>query len=120
MGLFLHVSGSYRHTWVNQMAEDLSMVGRDRFNSMGIGAMVGWQNLFSPRPWTTAKRINLAYGAMVGLEYNRHFGEDYEADRFIQNWYDFPFGWKPDFLNGFRFYLGVEIGFAMLQRSLRW
>lgn len=120
IGLYINVMGIYRHTWINQLNTDLSLNVRERFHSIGLGAMVGWQNLFSPRKWTSPKHVNMTYGFMAGLEYFRNFGPEYDVDRFVQNWYEYPFTWKPDFLNGFRLYLGIELGIAFKQRNRHW
>ena len=113
MGLYFQAQAAYRRMWVNQLDENLSLATRDKFNMWGIGATVGWQNLYGAKD-------NIAYGALIGLEYFRGFGPNYDSDRYVQNWYEFPFSWKPDFLDGFRLYLGIEIGFAFKQKNLHW
>lgn len=112
-GLFLLPMAAYRFNRVNQFDEGLSIVAREHFHSLGIGFAVGWQNLFGPKE-------NFAYGILGGMEYYRQFGSDYDVEKYVQNWYEFPFSWKPDFFNGFRLYLGVELGFAFRQKHLHW
>lgn len=113
MGLFLQAQAAYRRMWVNNLDEGLSVVSRNKFNMWGLGATVGWQNLYGAKD-------NIAYGFLAGLEYFRGFGKNYNQDDIVQNWYEFPFPWKPDFLDGFRLYLGIELGFAFKQKNLHW
>ena len=113
MGLYIQAQAAYRRMWVNNMDERLQLQSRDKFNMWGIGAAIGWQNLYGAKN-------NIAYGALAGLEYFRGFGPNYNSENIVQNWYEFPFSWKPDFLDGFRLYLGIEIGFAFKQKNLHW
>lgn len=112
-GLFIQPMAAYKLNRTVLFDDGLNTVSRDFYNSVGVGFTVGWQNLFGPKD-------NFAYGIMGGMEYYRHFGQGYHPDRYVENWYNFPFPWKPEFLNGFRLYIGVELGFAFLQKHLHW
>ncbi len=112
-GPFLQAQAAYRRMWVNQYNEGLSFLNRDKFNMWGLGATIGWQNLYGAKD-------NIVYGGLIGLEYFRGFGQNYVQDSIVQNWYEFPFSWKPDFLDGFRLYIGIELGFAFKQKRLHW
>lgn len=117
-GLFFQGMAGYRHTWVNNLDSDLNKVSQGRYGSLGLGAVVGYQKQYGPG---FVNRKLFAYGIMGGLEYYRNF---YPADGVMnndlvtRNWYQFPF--FPDFLQGFRVYIGVEVGFAFLQKRLHW
>ena len=112
-GLYLNGMAGYRYTWVNQYNDGLTFVARDRYHSLGVGFTVGWQELYG-------RKDVFAYGLHIGMEYYSSFGNNYDADNYVQNWYEFPFRWKPDVLYGFRLFIGVELGFAFLQKNLHW
>lgn len=112
-GLFIQPMAAYKFNRVQQLSEGLAIDSVDNFHSLGVGFTVGWQNLFGPKE-------NFAYGIMGGMEYYRHFGPDYSADKYVENWYELPFSWKPALLNGFRVYIGIELGFAFRQKNLHW
>jgi hypothetical protein len=117
-GLFFQGMICYRHTWVNNLDVDLNLVSKGRYGSVGLGAVVGYQKQYGPG---FVNRKLFAYGIMGGLEYYRDaFPSNGVMNKSLvtQNWYEFPF--FPDFLQGFRVYLGVEVGFAFLQRRLHW
>lgn len=113
MGLYGQAHAGYRWVWMQQMDEGLSVTSRNRYHLGGIGAAIGWQNLYGAKD-------NLAYGIVGGLEYLRGFGGGFDSLDVVQRWYEFPFSWKPDILDGFRLYLGIELGFAFKQKRLHW
>ena len=112
-GLFIQPMAIYKYNRVNHLSSGLEIVEKEQFHSLGVGFTVGWQNLFGPKE-------NFAYGVIGGMEYYRQFGRMFEADEYVENWYQLPFAWKPEFLNGFRVYLGIELGFAFRQKHLHW
>ncbi len=104
-GLYVSGMAGYRYNWVNIYSTELAFVQRDRFHSVGVGGTVGWQELYG-------RKDNLAYGAHVGLEYYRNYGSRYRQGEYVRNWYEFA--------GGFRLFIGVELGFAFLQKRLHW
>lgn len=117
-GFFFQAMISGRQTWVNNYNDDLQFVSRGSYTSLGLGAVVGYQKLYGPG---FVPRKNFAYGIIGGLEYERHIfpaNGVLSKDMLVRNWYQFPF--FPHFLHGFRVYLGVEVGFAFLQKRLHW
>jgi|GEM_PF-2341833 hypothetical protein len=116
-GLFVQGILGYRHTWLQNFNDNLDLVSRHRYYNLGFGGMVGYQKLYGPG---FVPRKNFAYGVMAGFEFMPYdfYQNNLDASGIARAWYQFPF-FPPEF-SQFRFYLGVELGFAFLQRRLHW
>jgi hypothetical protein len=116
-GFFVHAMVGVRNIWVHNQSEALQVTSKTSYFQAGIGGMVGYQWLYGPKK-------NFVYGFIGGFEYypepftRFRKNSDYEMYDVVQNWYDFPFLGKT--LAGLRLYLGIEIGFAFLQKDLHW
>lgn len=114
-GFFVQAMAGYRHTWVNNLNNELQIDYKTRFHQVGFGGTVGYQWLYGPKK-------NFAYGFMGGFEYYASMfpkEDGFTIEDVTQNWFDFPF-LGPSTLRGLRFYLGIELGFAFLQKHLHW
>lgn len=114
-GFYINPSAGYRLTFIQYMSPELLITDRAIMHSPNVGFMVGHQWLYGPR------MRNFAYGVTGGLEYFFNFRPREFRDRDLpESWFQLPFSWKPQFLDGFRVYLGVEVGFAFRQKRLHW
>lgn len=114
-GFFVQAMAGWRNLWVHNYSPELQITSKVSYWQMGFGGTVGYQWLYGPKK-------NFAYGFMGGLEYYMLDNIDRRGaiDRanIVQNWYDFPFFGQA--LQGLRVYLGIELGFAFLQKHLHW
>lgn len=114
-GFFLHAHAGYRLTFIRYLSDNLEITDKTMMHSPSLGFNVGHQWLYGPR------MKNFAFGVMGGLEYFFNFRKTGFRDRDLpESWFQLPFSWKPDILDGFRVYLGFEIGFAFRQRDRHW
>lgn len=114
-GFFLHAHAGYRLTFIQYMDDNLLITGRTMMHSPSLGFNIGHQWLYGPR------MRNFAYGFMGGLECFFNFrSSEFRSRDLPEGWYQLPFSWKPRFLDGFRVYLGFEVGFAFKQKRLHW
>jgi len=117
-GFYLHGGFGLRHLWFRTYGEDLSLDQKTVIYMAGLNAMIGYQRLYGPRKVKPRAFPNFAYGAMLGLEWYQPIGSDEVADLRQNNWYQLSSG--LGFLNGFRLYFGIELGFAFKQKRLHW
>lgn len=116
-GFFVQAMVGVRNIWVHNMSDRLQITTKTSYFQPGIGGTVGYQWLYGPKK-------NFAYGFMGGFEYypapftKFRKDSDYDMSQVVQNWYDFPF--LGSALTGLRLYLGIEVGFAFLQKNLHW
>jgi hypothetical protein len=114
-GIFLHASAGYRLTRIQYYDSELLITDKTFMHSPSLGFNIGRQWLYGPR------MRNFAYGFMGGLEYFFNFRQSEFRNRDLpESWFQLPFSWKPQFLDGFRIYLGIEVGFAFKQKHLHW
>lgn len=115
VGLYLQAGTAYRFMHLSYVNDNLDIGVKTHFHQAGIFGAIGKQ-------WTWgAWNKDLCFGGMVGMEYLLHFfPQGYTYDDTIENWYQFPFSWKPQFLNGFRLYIGLEVGFALREKHRHW
>jgi hypothetical protein len=115
MGFFLQAHGGLKHTWLVNYDDNLQISSQTRYWQMGFGATVGYQ-------WLTGPKDNFVYGFIGGLEYYPKMifkqNSPTDASAVLRNWYDLPF--IGDNYTGLKVYLGIELGFAFLQRDLHW
>lgn len=116
-GFFLHVMGGYRLSWVQNLNNNLIFTDKTHFHEIGAGAMIGYQWLYGPK-----HKNNFVYGFMGGFEYYplAFYQDGYGPGDFAKRWYELHFLGNDHFLNGFRIYLGIEVGFAFRQKRLHW
>ena len=114
-GFFAQAHLGLRHTWLVNYTDDLQIDNKTRYFQGGIGAAVGYQ-------WLTGPKDNFTYGFIGGVEFYPllEFKKTSQVDveELTRNWYDIPF--IGDRYHGFRVYLGIEVGFAFLQKNLHW
>lgn len=114
-GLFFQPHAGYRMMFVSNYGPHNEIASRAVVHMPGVGFTGGYQ-------WLYGRKKNLAYGFTLGLEYlafiPHRAGITYDDTK--ENWYQFPFAWKPSFMNGIRLYLGIELGFAFRQLDLHW
>ena len=114
-GFFAQAHLGMRYTWLVNYSDNLQIDNKTRFFLGGLGGTVGYQ-------WLTGPKDNFVYGFMCGVEYNPilKFKQTSEVgpEALVRNWYDIPF--LGDNYHGFRVYLGLEFGFAFLQKDLHW
>ena len=118
VGLFLQGGLHYRFMHLKTIDPLTLDVGpKTGYHQAGPWAAIG-------RQWTWgAWNRDLCFSGMAGMEYLFHAfpaGKGFTYEDTHENWYQFPFSWKPDFLNGFRLYVGIEVGFAMREKHLHW
>jgi hypothetical protein len=115
VGLYLQAGPAYRYMHLSYVNDNLDIGDKTHFHQAGLFGAIGKQ-------WTWGAWNNdLCFGAMVGMEYLLHFfPSGYTYDDTFENWYQFPFSWKPQFLNGFRLYAGIEVGFALREKHRHW
>lgn len=118
-GFYVHGGFGLRHLWFRTYGADLSLDQKTIIYLAGLHATAGYQRLYGPRKVKPRAFPNFAYGAMIGLEWYQQIGNDPIADLRQNNWYQISSG-TFGFLNGFRLYLGVELGFAFKQKRLHW
>lgn len=115
-GFFLQAHTGYRHLWINHYTTDLEIFDKARFGQLLLGGTVGYQIITGPRK-------DFCYGIIGGFEkmfpvgYHSSTGATDKND-ITSNWYEFPFLFRGR--SGLRIYLGVEVGFAFLQKHLHW
>lgn len=114
-GFFVHVHAGARQLWLHQYSTDLKLTDRTWFFQPSLGGTVGYQ-------WITGPRKDFVYGWMGGFEYffNPAFpaSSAHQEGDLTSNWYEFPF--LDGGHSGFRLYIGIELGFAFLQKHLHW
>jgi hypothetical protein len=114
-GFFVQAHTGFRHLWLHNYNTDLQLTDKTRFYQFKLGGTLGYQ-------WITGPRKDFAYGFIGGFEYFTPpvfpRGSGYETADITSNWYEFPF--LAGGHSGFRLYLGIELGFAFLQRDLHW
>lgn len=114
-GFFVQAQVGARQLWLNNYNTDLQIVDRTRIFQVSAGGTVGYQIITGPRK-------DFAYGVMGGFELFgppiTPNGTGYDSVHMTSNWYEFPFLDKGH--TGFRLYLGIEVGFAFLQKHLHW
>lgn len=115
-GFFVQAHLGLRHLWINNYDTDLHIVDHSRFLQGSFGGTVGYQ-------WISGPRKDFAYGFIGGFEkfvpigYHSSSG-NFDRTDITSNWYEFPFLLHGR--SGLRFYLGIEVGFAFLQKHLHW
>lgn len=114
-GFFVQAHVGMRQTWLVNYTDDLQISSKTNYFQLGGGGTVGFQ-------WLTGPKDNFTYGFISGLEYYplQKFKKNSASgpEDIVRNWYDFPF--IGDRYIGIRFYLGIEVGFAFLQKDLHW
>lgn len=113
-GFFVQGHLGFRQLWLRDYSNDLQITDRTHYTQFCLGGTVGYQ-------WITGPRKDFAYGFMGGFEYFTKPlfpDERYTRDSLTSNWYEFPFLAGGN--TGFRLYLGIELGFAFLQKHLHW
>lgn len=118
VGMFLQGGGHYRFMHLKTIDPNTLDIGpKTGFHQAGVWATIGKQ-------WTWgAWNRDLCFSGMAGVEYLFHFfpaKNGFEYNDTHENWYQFPFSWKPQFLNGFRLYAGIEVGFALREQHRHW
>jgi hypothetical protein len=115
-GLFFQPMAGYKFTSITQYGEFVEVLSRTPVHQPSVGFTGGYQ-------WLYGRTDNLAYGFTFGLEYFGFFPfrkNSIAYEDIKENWYQFPFSFKPSFLNGLRLYIGIELGFAFRQKDLHW
>lgn len=115
-GFFVQGHFGMRQLWIHNYDDDLQLVDRSRLLQGMFGGTVGYQ-------WITGPRKDFCYGFIGGFEKYFYIADHsstglYGKDAVTANWYEFPF--LLDGKTGLRFYLGIEVGFAFLQKHLHW
>lgn len=114
-GFFVQAQVGARQLWLTNYNTDLQIVDKTRIFQVSAGGTVGYQIITGPRK-------DFAYGFMGGFELFgppiTPAGTGHDSVHMTSNWYEFPFLDKGH--TGFRLYLGVEVGFAFLQKHLHW
>jgi hypothetical protein len=123
-GFFVQAHVGVRHLWINNYdaastaggTSSLQIVDKSRFGQGCFGGTVGYQ-------WIAGPRKDFCYGFIGGFEkfvplgYHSSSGTHDRTD-ITSNWYEFPFLLQGR--SGLRLYLGIEVGFAFLQKHLHW
>jgi hypothetical protein len=114
-GFFVQGHVGFRQLWLHNYNTDLQITDKTRYLQFNLGGTAGYQ-------WITGPRKDFAYGFIGGFEFFTPplfpSGSGYTEDNLTSNWYEFPF--LDGGHTGFRLYLGIELGFAFLQRDLHW
>ena len=115
-GFFVQAHLGMRQLWIHNYTTELQLVDRSRFMQAMFGGTVGYQ-------WITGPRKDFCYGFIGGFEnyvpiaYHSSTG-GFTREDVTANWYEFPFLFNGR--SGLRLYLGIEVGFAFLQKHLHW
>jgi hypothetical protein len=114
-GFFVQAHAGFRHIWMQDYSPTLVPQDRTRFMQMGLGGTVGYQ-------WIAGPRKDFVYGFIGGVEFYADpifpKGSGHTTRDVVRNWYEFPF--LASGHSGIRLYLGIEVGFAFLQKHLHW
>ena len=114
-GFFAQAHLGFKQIWLHNYNTDLQITDKTRFLQLGLGGTVGYQ-------WISGPRKDFAYGFIGGVEFFAPpifpANSGYETQDVTSNWYEFPFLAKGH--SGLRLYLGIELGFAFLQKHLHW
>lgn len=115
-GFFVQAHLGLRQVWMHNFSTSLELVDKSRYNHFMFGGTVGYQ-------WIAGPRKDFAYGFIGGFEQTLLLGHhsstgNFGPDSITSNWYEFPFLVRGP--NPFRLYLGIEVGFAFLQKHLHW
>jgi hypothetical protein len=114
-GFFVQAHTGMRHIWVNNYNDNLIIDSKFQYTQFCIGGTVGYQ-------WITGPRKDFTYGFIGGFEqffFMKPLSTKGLDNKMVtRSWYEFPFIGHG--YTGFRLYLGIEVGFAFLQRDLHW
>jgi hypothetical protein len=115
-GFFVQAHIGFRQLWIHNYTTELQVVDHSRFAQGMFGGTVGYQ-------WISGPRKDFCYGFIGGFEkyvplaYHSSSG-NFDRTDVTANWYEFPFLLQGR--SGLRLYLGIEVGFAFLQKHLHW
>lgn len=114
-GFFVQAQIGARQLWLRNYSLELQITDRTHFFQLGLGGTVGYQ-------WISGPRKDFAYGFIGGVEFFAPpifpAGSGYRTRDITSSWYEFPFLSAGH--TGLRLYLGIEVGFAFLQKHLHW
>lgn len=114
-GFFVQAHTGFRQLWLRDYDSGLMITDRTHYTQFCLGGTVGHQ-------WISGPRKDFAYGFIGGFEYFTRplfpSGSGYTKGDLTSQWYEFPF--LAGGTLGFRVYLGIELGFAFLQKHLHW
>ena len=115
-GFFVQAHVGYRQLWIHNYTTGLQIVDKSRLGQGMFGGTVGYQ-------WISGPRKDFCYGFIGGFEklfsVNYHSSSGlYDKTDVTSSWYEFPFLLQGR--SGLRLYLGIEVGFAFLQKHLHW